>query len=97
MVKLFNRGWHSVTMTVNEVVDSDSPVDYLPNVTGEHPGSIGDDINLPLLVMEVGTRKKKKIAARRIELLKELEKIDKELMQLDVLLDAATPLTNVSR
>ena len=92
MVKLFNRGWHSVSMTVNEVVDPHSPVDHLPNVTGEHLGSIGDDINLPLLVRDVGTRKKKKLGTRRTEILKELDKIDKELMQLDILLDAVEKL-----
>ena len=91
-MKLFNRGWNSVSVTVDEMVDPHSPVDHIPHVTDEHPGSIGDDINLPLLVMEMGTRKKKKLAARRIELLNELEKIDKELMQLDVLLDAANSL-----
>lgn len=92
MTKFFNRGWNSVSVSVDQMVDPDSPVDHLPNVTGEHPGSIGDDINLPLLVMEMGTRKKKKIAARRIAILKELEVIDKELMQLDVLLNAAASL-----
>ena len=91
-MKLFNRGWNSVSMTVDTIVDAEAPVDHIPHVTDEHPGSIGDDINLPLLVMEVGTRKKQKLATRRTELLKELEKIDKELVQLDVLLDAASSL-----
>ena len=92
MVKLFNRGWRSVSMTVDEIVDSESPVDHLPNVTGEHLGSIGDDINLPLLVRELGGRKKTTLNKRREQLLKELDTIDKELMQLDVLLDAAEKL-----
>ena len=92
MVKLFNRGWNSVTMSVNEVVDPDSPVDHLPNVTGEQLGSIGDDINLPMLVRDVGNRKKKKLVSRRNDILKELEKIDKEMLQLDILLDAVEKL-----
>jgi hypothetical protein len=79
-------------MTVNEVVDQDTPVDHIPHVTGEHPGSIGDDVNLPLLVRELGGRKKLKLSKRRQQLLKELDTIDKELMQLDVLLDAAEKL-----
>lgn len=79
-------------MTVDHIVDPHSPVDHLPNVTGEQLGSIGDDINLPMLVRDVGNRKKKKLATRRNEILAELEKIDKEMLQLDVLLDAVHSL-----
>lgn len=92
MVKLFNRGWNRVNIVVDEIVDPDSPVDTLPAHTNEHPASIGDDINLPLLVREIGERKKRKLIKRREELVKELHLIDKELMQLDVLLDAAHSL-----
>lgn len=85
MVKLFNRA-------VNEIVDPDAPVDNLPNVTGEYPGSIGDDINLPLLVREVGNRKKAKLEARKKEIGQELAKIDMELHQLAILLNAVAQL-----
>lgn len=92
MVKIFNRGWNRVTMSVDTIIDSESPVDKLPNVTGEQLGSIGDDINLPMLVRDVGSRKKKKLVSRRNDILKELEKIDKEMLQLDILLDAVEKL-----
>ncbi len=92
MIKMFRRSIRQVSNVVDEVVDPEAPVDNLPNVTGEHPGSIGDDINLPLLVKEVGTRKKIRIVARRQEILKELEKLDKEMLQLDILLDAVSKL-----
>ncbi len=92
MVKLFNRGWNAVNLTVDNIVDPESPVDHLPNVTGEQLGSIGDDINLPMLVRDVGNRKKKKLVSRRNDILKELEKIDKEMLQLDILLDAVEKL-----
>ena len=92
MVKLFNRGWRQVNVVVDDIVDPDSPVDILPDHTNEHPASLGDDINLPLLVRELGERKKLKIVKRREELVKELDKLDKELMQLNVLLDAAHSL-----
>ena len=92
MVKIFNRGWNRVTMSVDTIIDSESPVDKLPNVTGEQLGSIGDDINLPMLVRDVGSRKKKKLVSHRNDILKELEKIDKEMLQLDILLDAVEKL-----
>ena len=99
MTKLFNRGWRAVTVTtdivtdtVEDVVNVDSPLTHLPSVTAEYPASIGDDINLPLLVRELGTRKQEKLVKRKAIIQKELEAIDKELEQLDVLLDAANSL-----
>jgi hypothetical protein len=96
MVKLFNRGWRAVTLTT-EIVNSgmddltspEVPLAHLPKYSPEYSPSIGDDCNLPMLVRELGARKKKKLAERRATILKELEGIDKELLQLDVLLDAA--------
>lgn len=99
MVKLFNRGWRAVTLTTDIVADTvedaatvDTPLHSLPSVTAEHPASLGDDINLPLLVKELGGRKKLKLSNRRKEILQELEKIDKELIQLDILLEAANKI-----
>ena len=99
MVKLFNRGWHAVTLTtdivnsgVEEMTNVDMPLPHLPKGTDEYPPSIGDDCNLPLLVRELGSRKKLKLVKRRDVILKELQGIDKELLQLDVLLEAANSL-----
>jgi hypothetical protein len=99
MVKLFNRGWRAVTLTtdivssgVEEMTNVDMPLPHLPKGTDDYPPSIGDDCNLPLLVRELGSRKKLKLSKRREAILKELEGIDKELTQLDVLLEAANSL-----
>ena len=81
-----------VTDTVEDVARIDSPLSHIPSVTAEYPASIGDDINLPLLVRELGGRKKMKLTKRREAILKELEGIVKELEQLDVLLEAANSL-----
>lgn len=99
MMKLFNRGWRAVTLTtevvnsgVDDLTNPDLPLPHLPKYTPEYSPSIGDDCNLPLLVRELGGRKKLKLSKRRQQILKELDTIDKELMQLDVLLDAANSL-----
>ena len=99
MVKLFNRGWHAVTLTTDivssgmeEMTNVDMPLPHLPKGTNEYSPSIGDDCNLPLLVRELGSRKKLKLTKRREAILKELEGIVKELEQLDVLLEAANSL-----
>ncbi len=89
---LFKRKVNHAQAVVDEIVDPEIPLLHLPDTTGEHPASIGDDVNLPLLVRELGSRKKLKISRRREELLKELQTIDKELLQLDVLLDAANSI-----
>lgn len=93
---IFRKGTKAVTTavdvvsdTVEDVASVETPLHSLPSVTAEHPASIGDDINLPLLVKEMGGRKKLKLSNRRKEILQELEKIDKELIQLDILLEAA--------
>jgi hypothetical protein len=99
MVKLFNRGWRAVTLTtdivnsgVDELTNPDTPLAHLPKYTPEPSPSIGDDCNLPLLVRELGGRKKEKLSKRRDAILKELEGIVKELEQLDVLLEAANSI-----
>ena len=99
MVKLFNRGWNAITLTtdvvtsgVEEMTNMDMPLSHLPKGTDEYSPSIGDDCNLPLLVRELGGRKKLTLVKRRDAILKELQGIDKELLQLDVLLDAANSL-----
>lgn len=89
---IFKRKVTTAQAVMEDIVDPDLPLLHLPDVTGEHPASLGDDVNLPLLVREMGGRKKLKLSKRRQELLKELDTIDKELMQLDVLLDAANSL-----
>lgn len=85
MVKLFKRA-------VQEVVDPDSPIDHMPEDVAALPGSIGMDINLPLLVKDVGTHQRQKLVARRNQIIVELQKIEKEMAQLDVLLDAVDRL-----
>lgn len=92
MVKLFNRGWNAVNLTVDNIVDPEAPIDRLPTHTNDYPMSMGDDINLPLLVRELGERKKRKLTLRQTELIGELDKIEEELVQLDVLLKAANSL-----
>ncbi len=89
MMRLFKK---KVDTVVVDMVDPELPLQHLPDTTGEHPASLGDDVNLPLLVREMGGRKKTKLTKRRQDILKELDTIDKELMQLDVLLDAANSL-----
>jgi hypothetical protein len=99
MMTIFKRSGRAVTTTVDILTDTiddlasmELPMHKLPNSVGEYPASIGDDINLVLLVRELGARKKIKMVSRRDELLKELNQIDKELLQLNVLLDAANSL-----
>lgn len=99
MMKIFRKGGQAVTTavdvltdTVEEVATADTPLHSLPNVPAEHTASIGEDINLPLLVKELGGRKKLTLERRRKEITAELEKIDKELTQLHVLLEAANSL-----
>jgi ribosome assembly protein YihI (activator of Der GTPase) len=99
MVKLFGGGWRAVTLTTDvvasgmeELTNIDTPLTHLPKSTNEYSPSIGDDCNLPLLVRELGGRKKEKLSKRREAILKELEGIVKELEQLDVLLEAANSL-----
>lgn len=91
-MSLFKRKPKVINAVMNELVDEDNTVHQLPPDTPHAPASIGDDVNLLLIVKELGARQKKKIAARRNELLAELQKVDKELLQLDVLLDAANSL-----
>jgi hypothetical protein len=99
MVKLFNRGWRAVTLTteivnsgVDELTNPEVPLAHLPKYAPEYSPSIGDDCNLPMLVRELGGRKKEKLSKRRDAILKELEGIVKELEQLDVLLEAANSI-----
>lgn len=96
-MKLFRKSEQvlgSVVDTLDAAMVAPAPgLEHIPaDATGEHPASYGDDINLVLMVKEVGARKKVKMVKRREALVKELEQIDKELLQLDVLLDAANSL-----
>lgn len=98
MVKLFNRGWRAVTLTTDIVTDTvenmasvDNPIAHIPVVPVDQLGSL-EDLNLPLLVREIGERKKQKLLKRMVELEREMEKAQKELHQLNVLLEAANTL-----
>lgn len=97
MMKLFRKSEEvigSVVDTVNSLALPESNmVPHIPTTeTGEYPASLGDELNLVLLIKEHGSRKKLKMVNRREVILKELEQIDKELLQLDVLLAAANSL-----
>ncbi len=100
MMALFRKGGKVIGTAVDIVTDTatdsfspaEMPLPSLPNVTDEHPASLTDDINLPLLIREMGSRKQAKLHQRQKEILLELEKIEKEMAQLDVLLNAANSL-----
>jgi hypothetical protein len=96
MMQFFKKTVTTAVDVVNSTMDELSPLDMplhtVPSASADYPSSIGDDINLPLLVREMGARKKLKLSQRREDVLKELTRIDKELVQLDVLLDAANSL-----
>ena len=81
-----------VSSGMEEMTNVDMPLPHLPKGTNEYSPSIGDDCNLPLLVRELGSRKKLKLSKRRDAILKELQSIDKELAQLDILLEAANKI-----
>jgi hypothetical protein len=66
----------------------DTPIANIPAIPSEHVGSL-EDVNLPLLVRELGERKKQKLLKRMVELEREMEKAQKELSQLNILLEAA--------
>ena len=80
-----------VSDTVEDMAQVDTPLANLPHIPSDHAGSL-EDINLPLLVRELGERKKHKLLKRMVELEREMEKAQKELSQLNVLLDAANGL-----
>jgi hypothetical protein len=80
-----------VTDTVEDMATLDTPIANIPAIPSEHVGSL-EDINLPLLVRELGERKKQKLLKRMVELEREMEKAQKELAQLNVLLDAANSI-----
>jgi hypothetical protein len=75
------------------------PIDETPvTITTKFPlapvsASIGDDINLPLLVRELGGRKLATLNKRKEALLTELERVQHEMQQLEVLVTAAQSLT----
>lgn len=99
MMQIFRKSGQAVSTaldivndTVDDVVNPIAPLHIIPDNTSEFPASIGDDINLILLVKELGARQKLKMTKRREELMKELNMLDKELGQLDVLLDAVNSL-----
>ena len=80
-----------VSDTVEDMAPADSQITNLPVITGEHVGSL-EDLNLPLMVRELGLRKKQKLLKRMVELEREMEKAQKELAQLNILLDAANKI-----
>lgn len=99
MLKLFRQSGAAVTTAVDAAMDTaeefvriESPLAHLPSSTGEYPASLTDDINLPLLVREVGARRMAKIVRRQTELTKELYELDKEHKQLSILLEAANSI-----
>ena len=98
MMQIFRKSGHAVTAAVDVLTDTvedmgqvDTPLAHLPEVTPDRAGSL-EDINLPLLVRELGERQKQKLLKRLWELEREMEKARKELAQLNVLLDAANSL-----
>ena len=98
MMQLFKQGGKAVTTAVDMVSDTvedmaavDTPLANLPEATPDHAGSL-EDINLPLLVRELGERKKHKLLKRMVELEREMEKAQKELSQLNILLEAANKI-----
>ena len=98
MMKIFRKSGEAVTTavdvlsdTVDDLTHAEYPLPSIPVVTGEHVGSL-EDLNLPLLVRELGERKKQKLLKRLVELEREMEKAQKELVQLNILLDAANSL-----
>jgi hypothetical protein len=101
MMKMFQKGKRAVLTTADVITDTaedmlpdsytipDMPNSYMPD---HAMGSIGEDINLPLLVRELGARKQQLLTKQRDQLLRELEKTEKELYQLEVLITAANAL-----
>jgi hypothetical protein len=89
MVKIFAKGAAAVVPMDTAYVD-DIPALREPKVE-----SIGIDINLPLLVKEVGTRQLEKLRQRRVQLLAELERNDRETAQLVTLVAAAESPTKI--
>lgn len=90
MMKLFRKSEEvigAVVDTVDHAITTDHPLPAIPDTTGEYPASLGD-FNLVLLVKEHGTIRQQKLTQKRNELLAELKKIDKELLEIEVLLKA---------
>lgn len=95
MMKLFRKSEQvvgAVVDTVDHAMSIDPPLPAVPATTGEFPASIGENFNIVLLVKEHGVRRQRKLAQKRTELLGELQKIDKELLEIEVLLKAVNSL-----
>lgn len=95
MMKIFRKSEQvigAVVDTVDHHITTDHVLPQVPDHTGEYRASIGDDFNLVLLVKEHGALRQRKLAQKRNELLAELTKIDKELLEIEVLLNAVNSI-----
>lgn len=95
MMKIFRKSEQvigAVVDTVDHAITTDQPLPAIPDTTGEYRASIGDDFNLVLLVKEQGALRQRKLGQRRQAILEELKKIDKELLEIEVLLNAVNSL-----
>ena len=95
MMKIFRKSEEvigAVVDTVDHAITTDHALPHIPDTTGEYRTSIGDDFNLVLMVKEHGTRRQRQLATKRESLLGELKKIDKELLEIDVLINAVRSL-----
>lgn len=95
MMKIFRKSEEvigAVVDTVDHHITTDHVLPHIPDTTGEYHASIGDDFNLVLMVKEHGTRRQRQLAVKREALLGQLKKIDKELLEIDVLINAVKSL-----
>ena len=95
MMKIFRKSEEvigAVVDTVDHAIATDHPLPVIPDTTGEVGASIGDDFNLVLLVKEHGVRRQHQLGAKREALLAQLKKIDKELLEIEVLINAVKSL-----
>lgn len=91
-MSLFKRKPKVINNVMNELVDEDHTVHQLPPDTPHAPASLGDDVNLLLIVKELGDRQMKRLNTRRNELMAELDKVEREWSQLEKLVNVAKSL-----
>ncbi len=91
-MNLFKRKPKVLNTVMNELVDEDHTIHPLPPDTPHSPASLGDDVNLLLIVKELGARQFTRLEARRAELERELVKVNKEINQVVALVNAANSL-----
>lgn len=86
MVTIKSNG---ASVTVNQV---EPPMFALGEIKPQHvsSNSLGDDINIPLLVQESGGRQLARMQTRRAQLQKELEKLDVDIEKLEQLVALAS-------